>query len=170
MRLEGLRGTRSSLPPKMVWIPNPDRHFPHAIPMVIGILVLPSFSMMQPPVGVIETVWPILVILPMLSNGFAESTTAKLPLETVFVCLRPKVWQNPSICHGNLFVSSWWRHRDTRQNTKWQCGITCAESTIKSTRVHSLSVGPFLLAGNGFGRLNHQTFSLRPLFFCSLCP
>ena len=42
-RLEGLRGTRSSLPLKMVWIPNPDRHFPHTIPMVdrdLGLAVL----------------------------------------------------------------------------------------------------------------------------------
>ena len=42
-RLEGLRVPRSSLPLKLVWIPNPDRHFPHTIPMVdrdLGLAVL----------------------------------------------------------------------------------------------------------------------------------
>ena len=75
--LEGLGVPRSSLPLKMVWVPNPDRHFPHAVAVVDGDLGL---AVLQHDVASIRCHGNhTLVILPMLSSGSAESTTAKLP-------------------------------------------------------------------------------------------
>ena len=164
---------------KIVWIPNPDRHFPHTIPMVdrdLGLAVLqhdaasswcPRNSVAH--LGDLANAQQRLCWVNHCEVAFQDLAVLKSHGNR----LCPKVWQNPSICHGKLLISSWWCHWDTRQNTKWQSGITC---TWIHNQVHTRP----LLASGAIPAWREWLWSwaIKPcqlshsmglLFFCGLC-
>ena len=121
--LEGLGVPRSSLPLKMVWVPNPDRHFPHAVAVVDGDLGL---AVLQHDVASILCHRNRVAHLGDLANAQQQLCLVnhcKVAFQDLAVlkshgnCLRSKVRQNSSIGHGKLLVPLRWCH-----NSEWQSG------------------------------------------------